>query len=161
MSIKTGIITNLPAWAATAPYQVRSMSVKEACKAVSNAKLKYVETHKTSDVRFRSKKAVRQSCYIPKSAINKEGFFVRTLGAMKYAEELPAIEYDCRLVYEYGKWFIGRDINTIWNYKVTGIWQVNEAEEAAKFGQRPGDPKVENSYTADDIINEAGTRTAV
>ena len=65
------------------------MSVKEACKAVSNAKLKYVETHKSSDVRFRSKKAVRQSCYIPKSAINKEGFFIRTLGKMKYAEDIP------------------------------------------------------------------------
>ena len=106
MSIKTDIITKLPDWAATAPYQVRSISVKEACKAVSNAKLKYVETHKTSDVRFRSKKAVRQSCYIPKSAINKEGFFIRTLGKMKYAEDIPAIEYDCRLVYEYGKWFV-------------------------------------------------------
>lgn len=106
MSIKTGIITKLPDWAATAPYQVRSISVKEACKAVSNAKLKYVETHKPSDVRFRSKKAVRQSCYIPKSAINKEGFFIKTLGKMKYAEDIPAIEYDCRLVYEYGKWFV-------------------------------------------------------
>ncbi len=50
-------------------------------------------------------------------------------------------------------WFIGRPISAIWNYKVTGIWQKNEATEAAKYGQRPGDPKVENSYTANDIVN--------
>ena len=48
-------------------------------------------------------------------------------------------------------WFIGRPISQIWDYKVIGIWQKNEVEEAAKYGQRPGDPKVENSYTADDV----------
>ncbi|GAB3348922.1 hypothetical protein GCM10027566_04550 [Arachidicoccus ginsenosidivorans] len=58
-------------------------------------------------------------------------------------------------------WFIGQPISAIWNYKVTGIWQVNEIEEAAKYGQRPGDPKVENLYTADDIQNADGTTTPV
>ncbi|TDO99112.1 SusC/RagA family TonB-linked outer membrane protein [Flavobacterium sp. 245] len=48
-------------------------------------------------------------------------------------------------------WFIGKSISQIWDYKVTGIWQKDEAVEAAKYGQRPGDPKVENSYTADDV----------
>ena len=47
-------------------------------------------------------------------------------------------------------WFIGRPISQIWDYKVTGIWQKDEWQEALKFGQRPGDPKVENNYTADD-----------
>ncbi len=48
------------------------------------------------------------------------------------------------------KWFIGQPISTIWNYEVTGIWQKEEAEEAKKYGQIPGDPKVANHYTADD-----------
>ncbi|WP_281228694.1 SusC/RagA family TonB-linked outer membrane protein [Flavobacterium aquiphilum] len=48
-------------------------------------------------------------------------------------------------------WFIGKPISQIWDYKVIGIWQKDEATEAAKYGQRPGDPKVENSYTADDV----------
>ena len=39
-------------------------------------------------------------------------------------------------------WFIGQPISAIWDYKVTGIWQADEWEEAAKVGQRPGDPKV-------------------
>lgn len=58
-------------------------------------------------------------------------------------------------------WFIGKPISAIWNYRVTGIWQVNEVAEAARFGQRPGDPKVANNYTADDIKNPNGTTTPV
>lgn len=58
-------------------------------------------------------------------------------------------------------WFVGHAISSIWDYKVTGIWQADEYEEAKKVGQRPGDPKVENSYTADDKINADGTRTPV
>lgn len=106
MGIKTSIISSLPEWADAAPYQVRSIAVKEACKAVSNAKRRYVEMHKSADVRFRTRKTTRQSCYIPKLAINEKGFFTRVLGVMQYAEQLPIIEYDCRLIYEYGKWFV-------------------------------------------------------
>lgn len=59
------------------------------------------------------------------------------------------------------RWFIGKPISEIWNYRVTGIWQKEEAAEAARYGQRPGDPKVENSYTADDVINADGSITPV
>lgn len=58
-------------------------------------------------------------------------------------------------------WFIGQPISSIWNYRVTGIWQTNEVEEAKKYGQRPGDPKVANNYTADDKINADGSITPV
>jgi len=58
-------------------------------------------------------------------------------------------------------WFIGQPASAIWNYRVTGIWQVNEAAEAARYGQRPGDPKVANTYTADDIKNSDGTTKPV
>ena len=62
---------------------------------------------------------------------------------------------------EYGRWFIGEDISTIWNYRVIGIWQPDEIEEAAKSNQKPGDPKVANTYTADDRKNADGTTTPV
>jgi TonB-linked SusC/RagA family outer membrane protein len=58
-------------------------------------------------------------------------------------------------------WFIGQPITAIWNYNVTGIWQVDESQEAAKYGQRPGDPKVANNYTADDIKQADGSMKAV
>ncbi len=56
-------------------------------------------------------------------------------------------------------WFIGKPIGAIWNYRVTGIWQANEVQEAKLYGQAPGDPKVANNYTADDVKNANGTVT--
>ncbi len=38
-------------------------------------------------------------------------------------------------------WFIDKPMNTIWDVEMIGIWQENEAEEAAKYGQKPGDAK--------------------
>jgi TonB-linked SusC/RagA family outer membrane protein len=58
-------------------------------------------------------------------------------------------------------WFIGQPISAIWNHRVTGIWQVDEAEEAARYNQRPGDPKIANNYTADDVVNADGSVTPV
>ncbi|MFT3822843.1 MAG: SusC/RagA family TonB-linked outer membrane protein [Chitinophagaceae bacterium] len=58
-------------------------------------------------------------------------------------------------------WFIGKAISAIWNYNVTGIWQKDEATEAARYGQRPGDPKVANSFTTDDKANPSGPATPV
>ena len=41
------------------------------------------------------------------------------------------------------KWFIGRPIGQIWDFKPIGVWQTNEAEEAYKYnGQYPGDFKL-------------------
>lgn len=39
------------------------------------------------------------------------------------------------------RWFIDKPMRTIWDIEMTGIWQENEAEEAAKYGQKPGDAK--------------------
>lgn len=57
-------------------------------------------------------------------------------------------------------WFIGHSISEIWDYEVLGIWQVSEADEAAKYGQQPGDPKVWNN-PANDKKNADGTTTIV
>jgi TonB-linked SusC/RagA family outer membrane protein len=42
------------------------------------------------------------------------------------------------------RWFIGKDIDVIWDQKVLGIWQANEADEAKKYGVYPGDFKVQD-----------------
>lgn len=59
------------------------------------------------------------------------------------------------------RWFIGESIGAIWNYEMVGIWQKNEVDEAEKYGQRPGDPKIANRYTADDVVNADGSVTHV
>ncbi|MCB9286665.1 MAG: TonB-dependent receptor [Lewinellaceae bacterium] len=48
-------------------------------------------------------------------------------------------------------WFIGEDIREIYNYDVIGIWQTNEADEAASWGAAPGDPKI-NDINGDGVI---------
>ena len=47
-------------------------------------------------------------------------------------------------------WFIGKPIGEIWYWDTDGIWQADEAEEAAKVNQKPGVPKVINYCTEDD-----------
>jgi TonB-linked SusC/RagA family outer membrane protein len=42
------------------------------------------------------------------------------------------------------RWFLGQDIDRIWDLKILGVWQLNEAAEAAKFGVRPGDFKMQD-----------------
>lgn len=39
-------------------------------------------------------------------------------------------------------YFVGNPINVIYNYKKIGIWQLDEAGEAAKYGFRPGQVKL-------------------
>ena len=54
-------------------------------------------------------------------------------------------------------WFIGRNINTIWDFKIIGVWKTSEADKARSFGFNPGDFKLEDvnkdgKYTVDDKV---------
>lgn len=42
------------------------------------------------------------------------------------------------------RWFLGHDLDAIWDQKVLGVWQENELDEAKKYGVAPGDFKVED-----------------
>lgn len=53
-------------------------------------------------------------------------------------------------------WFIGKDVDVIWDYKILGVWQESELEEANKFnkGIKAGDFKLEDvdgNYTYNDL----------
>jgi len=52
-------------------------------------------------------------------------------------------------------WFVGHPITTIYDFKKIGIWQTSEAAQAATYGVKPGDIKIQdnnkdNSITAAD-----------
>ncbi|MBA4410519.1 MAG: TonB-dependent receptor [Bacteroidota bacterium] len=49
-------------------------------------------------------------------------------------------------------WFIGKAIDIIWQPKIAGVWQIGEEAEATKYGQFPGDFKLED-VNADGKIN--------
>lgn len=105
-SIKTGILQSLPDWCKEVPYQIKSIAIKDACKAVSNAKKKLKDGGGRSRVRFRSRKTPVQSCYIPKSAVSKKGIYYTILGEVSFREALPPSFGDCRLVFAYGECYL-------------------------------------------------------
>ena len=41
-------------------------------------------------------------------------------------------------------WFIGKPIDIIWQPKIIGVWQIGEETQAARYGQFPGDFKLED-----------------
>ena len=54
-------------------------------------------------------------------------------------------------------WFIGKNINTIWDFNILGVWRTDEAATAKSFGFQPGDFKIEDvnkdgKFTVDDRI---------
>ncbi len=50
------------------------------------------------------------------------------------------------------EWFLGKPINVCYDYKYQGIWQIDEMEEAQKYGRSPGEVKILNNDDPD--INE-------
>ncbi|MDB9439830.1 transposase [Sphaerospermopsis kisseleviana CS-549] len=111
--IKTGIIQGLPEWCKDAPYQIKSIAIKDACQAVKNAKKKYIDGGGISRCRFRTKKDPVQSCYIPKSAVKDAGIYHTVLGELKYKDPLPDGFGDCRLVSFYGDYYICLPIESL------------------------------------------------
>ncbi|WP_017747947.1 RNA-guided endonuclease InsQ/TnpB family protein [Scytonema hofmannii] len=105
-AIKGGILSGLPDWCKDTPYQIKSIAIKDACKAVSNAKSKYKNGGGISRVNFRSRKDPKQSCYIPKSAVSEKGIYHTILGEVCYREFLPKNFGDCRLVLAYGDYYL-------------------------------------------------------
>ncbi|HEY8931447.1 MAG TPA: SusC/RagA family TonB-linked outer membrane protein [Mucilaginibacter sp.] len=41
-------------------------------------------------------------------------------------------------------WFIGHDVNAVWDYNILGVWQTGEADMAKKYGAVPGDFKLQD-----------------
>jgi similar to tr len=91
------------------PYQVKNKAVRDYNIALSTNKKKAKKLGKHFEMKFKSKKNPKQSCYIPKSAITSLGIYHTIAGKLKMKErqwfENEDI-CDCRLTLEFGKWFL-------------------------------------------------------
>lgn len=63
-------------------------------------------------------------------------------------------------------YFIGHALDEIWGYQFNGVWQRGEEEEAAKYGQAIGDPKIldmdgNGKYNNDDKTFQGNTTPKV
>jgi putative transposase len=105
-AIKGGILKALPDWCKEVPYQIKSIAIKDACQAVSNAKKKFKDGGGISKMRFKSRKNAIQSCYIPKSAVTNKGIYHTILGEARFKEPLPPSFGDCRLVFAYSDYYL-------------------------------------------------------
>lgn len=102
------ILPTLEEWAAEVPYQVKKIAIRDAYQAFTNGCQKHRKTGKRFDLKFRSRKNPRQSCFIPSSAFGKEmsGIYRTVTGKLHLAEKLPENARDSRLIYEHGRWCI-------------------------------------------------------
>ena len=91
------------------PYQIKKIAVRDYNRALFINKSKAKQLGKPFEMKFRSKKNPKQSCYIPKKAISSSGIYYTIAGKLKMKErawfENEEIN-DCRLVLEFGKWFV-------------------------------------------------------
>ncbi len=105
-NIKTDLLKALPDYAKEIPYQIKSISIRDACIAVREAKKKYIKTKEFSEVKFKSRKNPSQGCYVPKSAISKNGIYPTILGNLTFKEEIPDDLMDSRIVYRNKRWYL-------------------------------------------------------
>jgi len=49
------------------------------------------------------------------------------------------------------KWWVGEEMSIYYDYIYDGVWKTSEAEEAAKYGRKPGQIKVKDLNTDDKI----------
>ena len=105
-----------PEWT-DVPYQVKRTAVRDACRAMSNVKKfnqQLAEDRRAgkrldeefSELRFRSRKNPRQSCYIPDDAVTEHGAYHTILGPLRMGEAIPAEQKECRLVKERGLYWL-------------------------------------------------------
>ena len=115
--IKTPIIKAIPSHLAPAPYQVKSIAVRDACKAVSNAKIfnTGLKKDQAAGIRldetfaepgFRSRKDPHQNSFIPAKAVCPEGPYPKLLGTLKMVEATPEIHRDSRLTLHNGNYYL-------------------------------------------------------
>lgn len=97
------------------PYHIKKVAVRDYNRALHINKVKSKRLGKSFDMKYRSKKDTKQSCFIPKSAIKSSGIYYTIAGKLKMKEKEWFIDSDnkifdnvcdCRLVLEHGKWFI-------------------------------------------------------
>ncbi len=106
--IKTDLINAAPDWTKDVPYQIKSIAIKDACTAVSNAKIKYKQTKQIQEVKFHSCREKRDSVYIPKSAVLKLRSVYHTITgeSLNPKELFPVAEFDCRLLVDHSKYYL-------------------------------------------------------
>ena len=110
--VKTEIIHSGPGRLRAAPFAVKDIAVRDACRAVSSIRKKNRELGKGlpedqyHQVHFRSRKNPKQGCYAKAGAVSPKGFYHTLLGHLQMAEQLPDQHGDGRMNLENGQYHL-------------------------------------------------------
>lgn len=97
MDMKKMFTRLLPEWTKDTPFQIKGMAIKEAHNAFWDTCKANKGSGKPTKFRFRSRKDTVQSCYVPKSAISKNGIYPQVSGkGLYFCESLPESCLDSR-----------------------------------------------------------------
>lgn len=91
------------------PHQIKDKAVKDAYTSWSVNCKKAKKIGKPFSLKFKSRKAPVQSCFITKSAVSEMGIYHTKSGRMRFAQTdwfANAEISDCRLIYDHGRWFL-------------------------------------------------------
>lgn len=96
-----------PDWAFESPQRIREFAIKDACKAIKNAKIKFKQTRKIQKVKFKSKKHKKQSFGFDKISLKNNKLFGGKNEINFLASEVftPCLE-GTRLIFEQGKFYV-------------------------------------------------------
>jgi len=111
--LQQALLHNCPEWAANVPYKIKQMAIEDACSAVRAARKKNrserakpISSRRYHRVHFRKRKERHDSCYIPVSAVYEHGVYPRLLGSLNPAELIGEAQFDCRLSYQHGRYYL-------------------------------------------------------
>ena len=112
-AIKTDIINAVPERLKEAPYQVKSIAVRDACRAMSEVKRRNKAAGTGTPARRISPTPLpqpqghpKQGCYIPKRAVTGFGAYYTILGNLRMTEGLPEEHGDSRLTLHNGQYHL-------------------------------------------------------
>lgn len=90
------------------PYQIKKIAVRDCYRALKNGIKKFKNTNEKFELKYRTKKNPKQSCYIPKQALSINGIY-HTIANKLNISEYWLLNNECqdlRLVKEYNRWYI-------------------------------------------------------
>ena len=94
-------------WIKVIPHKVKAHAVADAYLALKTgfALLKKKLIPKF-ELKFRTRKKPKQSCFIPKSALTNNGIYHTISGKLKMHDKIPNNPSDLRLVYYNNRWYL-------------------------------------------------------
>ena len=110
--LKTEIIHSGPDRLRAAPFAVKDIAIRDACRAVFGTRSKNralgkgLPADRYHKPKFRSRKNPRQGCYAKADAVKAQGFYHKLLGNLKMAERLPGSHGDSRMTFDNGRYHL-------------------------------------------------------